>query len=263
MATLVLEQDESVRMIETQAVQVNTDVEQGLDQTKKAVKSARAARRKRWICFFILLWCVSIALFLPVVAFADPCAFLRANVQHHHRCAFSPCSLLPEACSDAQALHAVVVVVVVVEVLKNQASPNLPSPSPPLTRATREGALLRSRRCADPSPAALRTPSLTIRANSKSTIAPCRTRAATTTTPLRPRASASPRRSLVRLVGSARLLLALATLARFLSLVQPPSPLYPTDASRFPDPSLRSFAPLARLPPRRSLRLGVLPLAPL
>ncbi|TNY21400.1 Proteophosphoglycan ppg4, partial [Rhodotorula diobovata] len=36
MATLVLEQDESVRMIETQAVQVNTDVEQGLDQTKKA-----------------------------------------------------------------------------------------------------------------------------------------------------------------------------------------------------------------------------------
>lgn len=63
MATLVLEQDESVRMIETQAVQVNTDVEQGLDQTKKAVKSARAARRKRWICFFILLWCVSLAPF--------------------------------------------------------------------------------------------------------------------------------------------------------------------------------------------------------
>lgn len=29
MATLVLEQDESVKMIETQAVQVNTDVENG------------------------------------------------------------------------------------------------------------------------------------------------------------------------------------------------------------------------------------------
>jgi t-SNARE complex subunit (syntaxin) len=29
MATLVLEQDESVRMIETQAVQVNSDVENG------------------------------------------------------------------------------------------------------------------------------------------------------------------------------------------------------------------------------------------
>lgn len=29
MATLVLEQDESVKMIETQAAQVNTDVEQG------------------------------------------------------------------------------------------------------------------------------------------------------------------------------------------------------------------------------------------
>ncbi|GAA5853927.1 hypothetical protein JCM5353_007154, partial [Sporobolomyces roseus] len=61
MATLVLEQDESVKMIETQAAQVNTDVEQGLDQTKKAVKSARAARRKRWICFFIILIIVIIA----------------------------------------------------------------------------------------------------------------------------------------------------------------------------------------------------------
>ncbi|GAA5910797.1 hypothetical protein JCM8208_000999 [Rhodotorula glutinis] len=67
MATLVLEQDESVRMIETQAVQVNTDVEQGLDQTKKAVKSARAARRKRWICFFILLIIIIVVVVVVVV----------------------------------------------------------------------------------------------------------------------------------------------------------------------------------------------------
>ncbi|GAA5965176.1 hypothetical protein JCM3765_002867 [Sporobolomyces pararoseus] len=66
MATLVLEQDESVKMIETQAVQVNTDVEQGLDQTKKAVKSARAARRKRWICFFIILIIIIIAVVIGV-----------------------------------------------------------------------------------------------------------------------------------------------------------------------------------------------------
>lgn len=66
MATLVLEQDESVKMIETQAAQVNTDVEQGLDQTKKAVKSARAARRKRWICFFIILIIIIIAVVIGV-----------------------------------------------------------------------------------------------------------------------------------------------------------------------------------------------------
>ncbi|GAA5884839.1 hypothetical protein JCM16303_007296 [Sporobolomyces ruberrimus] len=66
MATLVLEQDESVKMIEAQAAQVNTDVEQGLDQTKKAVKSARAARRKRWICFFIILIIVIIAVVIGV-----------------------------------------------------------------------------------------------------------------------------------------------------------------------------------------------------
>ncbi|GAA5834066.1 hypothetical protein JCM11251_003609 [Rhodosporidiobolus azoricus] len=67
MATLVLEQDEAVVAIETQAVQVNTDVEQGLDQTKKAVKSARAARKKRWICFFILLIIIIVVVVVVVV----------------------------------------------------------------------------------------------------------------------------------------------------------------------------------------------------
>ncbi|GAA5913395.1 hypothetical protein JCM6882_004108, partial [Rhodosporidiobolus microsporus] len=67
MATLVLEQDEAVVAIETQAVQVNTDVEQGLDQTKKAVKSARAARKKRWICFFVLLIIIIVVVVVVVV----------------------------------------------------------------------------------------------------------------------------------------------------------------------------------------------------
>ncbi|KAJ8296002.1 Syntaxin-like protein psy1 [Rhodotorula toruloides] len=61
MATLVLEQDESVKLIETQAVQVNTDVEHGLEQTKKAVKSARRARKMRWACFFIILAIIIVA----------------------------------------------------------------------------------------------------------------------------------------------------------------------------------------------------------
>ncbi|GAA5953443.1 hypothetical protein JCM10213_003084 [Rhodosporidiobolus nylandii] len=67
MATLVLEQDESVRAIETQAVQVNTDVEQGLEQTKKAVKSARAARRKRWICFIVILIIIAVVVIVVTV----------------------------------------------------------------------------------------------------------------------------------------------------------------------------------------------------
>ncbi|GAA5976041.1 hypothetical protein JCM10908_005366 [Rhodotorula pacifica] len=67
MATLVLEQDESVRMIETQAVQVNTDVENGLQQTKKAVKSARRARRMRWACFIILLIIIIVVVVVVVI----------------------------------------------------------------------------------------------------------------------------------------------------------------------------------------------------
>ncbi|BGP54481.1 hypothetical protein JCM8202_001560 [Rhodotorula sphaerocarpa] len=66
MATLVLEQDESVKMIETQAVQVNADVENGLNQTKRAVKSARRARRMRWACFIITV-CIIIVVVVVVV----------------------------------------------------------------------------------------------------------------------------------------------------------------------------------------------------
>ncbi|CDR38149.1 hypothetical protein NBRC10512_004790 [Rhodotorula toruloides] len=67
MATLVLEQDESVKLIETQAVQVNTDVEHGLEQTKKAVKSARRARKMRWACFFIILAIIIVVVVVVVV----------------------------------------------------------------------------------------------------------------------------------------------------------------------------------------------------
>ncbi|KAL0574373.1 hypothetical protein V5O48_007574 [Marasmius crinis-equi] len=55
MSVLVAEQDETINTIETQAATVERDTEAGLGFTEKAVKSARAARRKRWICFFIIL----------------------------------------------------------------------------------------------------------------------------------------------------------------------------------------------------------------
>ncbi|GAA6003215.1 uncharacterized protein JCM10292_002924 [Rhodotorula paludigena] len=67
MATLVLEQDEAVRTVETQAVQVNTDVEQGLKQTQSAVKSARRARKMRWACFIILLIIIIVVVVVVVV----------------------------------------------------------------------------------------------------------------------------------------------------------------------------------------------------
>jgi len=55
MSVLVNEQDETLKVIEAHAEQVNTDVEAGLHHTEAAVTSARAARKKRWICFFIIL----------------------------------------------------------------------------------------------------------------------------------------------------------------------------------------------------------------
>jgi len=55
MSILVEQQDETINTIEAQATEVEKDVETGLGYTEKAVTSARSARRKRWICFFIFL----------------------------------------------------------------------------------------------------------------------------------------------------------------------------------------------------------------
>lgn len=67
MATLVLEQDDSVRQIETHAVQAKTDMEQGRVEVTKATNSARAARKKKWICFIIVvLICIVIAVVVAV-----------------------------------------------------------------------------------------------------------------------------------------------------------------------------------------------------
>jgi len=70
MSILVEQQDETINVIETQAAAVEKDMEVGyvficlrlcstdvhrLSYTDKAVTSAKAARKKRWICFFIIL----------------------------------------------------------------------------------------------------------------------------------------------------------------------------------------------------------------
>jgi len=68
MSVLVEQQDETINVIEAQAAGVEKDTEAGLQYTDKAVVSARAARKKRWICFFIILTVVIvIAIIIAVV----------------------------------------------------------------------------------------------------------------------------------------------------------------------------------------------------
>ncbi|KZS99073.1 t-SNARE [Sistotremastrum niveocremeum HHB9708] len=55
MSILVEQQDDQINTIEATTEHVEKDLEQGLNYTEKAVTSARAARKKRWICFFIIL----------------------------------------------------------------------------------------------------------------------------------------------------------------------------------------------------------------
>lgn len=68
MSVLVEQQDETINVIETQAAGVEKDTEVGLGYTEKAVESARAARKKRWICFVIcLVLLIIVAIVIAVV----------------------------------------------------------------------------------------------------------------------------------------------------------------------------------------------------
>ncbi|WRT65565.1 uncharacterized protein IL334_002510 [Kwoniella shivajii] len=60
MAMLVEQQDETIVNVENQAQGVETDIKAGYDQTSKAVDSARKARRKKWICFWIVVLIIAI-----------------------------------------------------------------------------------------------------------------------------------------------------------------------------------------------------------
>jgi len=55
MSTLVEQQDDTINIIQAHAETVEQDTEAGLKATETAVVSARAARKKRWICFIIIL----------------------------------------------------------------------------------------------------------------------------------------------------------------------------------------------------------------
>ncbi|EPT06095.1 hypothetical protein FOMPIDRAFT_41504 [Fomitopsis schrenkii] len=67
MSVLVEQQEEQINVIETTAAAVEKDTELGLNYTEKAVDSARAARKKRWICFGLLLIIIAIIVIIVVV----------------------------------------------------------------------------------------------------------------------------------------------------------------------------------------------------
>ncbi|KIY73952.1 t-SNARE [Cylindrobasidium torrendii FP15055 ss-10] len=64
MAVLVDQQDQTIQEVEKVATEVNKDTEAGLGFTEKAVKHARAARKKKIIFFWI---CVAIAALLALI----------------------------------------------------------------------------------------------------------------------------------------------------------------------------------------------------
>lgn len=65
MEELVIEQDQAIQQIDEQVGNAQHDIEQGVGHTNKAVKSAKAARKKRkWCAFIIFIIVVILALIL-------------------------------------------------------------------------------------------------------------------------------------------------------------------------------------------------------
>ncbi|KAH0827070.1 t-SNARE [Lanmaoa asiatica] len=68
MSIMVEQQSDVIDNIETTAASAEKDMEAGIGHADKAIVSARAARKKRWICFFLLLVILGIiAIILAVV----------------------------------------------------------------------------------------------------------------------------------------------------------------------------------------------------
>ncbi|EIN07475.1 t-SNARE [Punctularia strigosozonata HHB-11173 SS5] len=72
MSVLVEQQDEQINTIEATTQNVEKDTEAGLGYTEKAVDSARGARKKRWICFWITLVLIIIIVIIIVVKVVIP-----------------------------------------------------------------------------------------------------------------------------------------------------------------------------------------------
>ena len=70
LSMLVEQQDEAITEIDNQMTAVHTDMETGNRELDGAIKKAKAARRKKWICFWICI----IIIIIIVVCVAVPLA---------------------------------------------------------------------------------------------------------------------------------------------------------------------------------------------
>ncbi|CAE6520586.1 unnamed protein product [Rhizoctonia solani] len=71
MSVLVAQQDETIDTIEHHAMETHKDMEAGLQHTDAAVVSARGARKKRWICFGIIVAIIIVVLIIVLVVLAQ------------------------------------------------------------------------------------------------------------------------------------------------------------------------------------------------
>ncbi|KAH7100042.1 syntaxin-like protein [Auriculariales sp. MPI-PUGE-AT-0066] len=69
LAYAVERQDEQVKVIKQNAYETDKNIEAGNEQMDKAIRSARNARRMKWICFWITVVVVSIVVLILVVYF--------------------------------------------------------------------------------------------------------------------------------------------------------------------------------------------------
>ena len=89
MERMVVEQEQMVEQIETSAEDTHTNVQQANTELHTATNSARAARKKKWICF----WIVGMPYKTNTqINFNEPLLIVHSHPDHHYHCDRFHCS---------------------------------------------------------------------------------------------------------------------------------------------------------------------------
>jgi syntaxin 1B/2/3 len=76
---IVMEHEPLIQNIEQKGEEVQQNIEAGVGELNKGVKSARAARKKKWICFWLVITIIVVVVLIVVIYMAVTGKFSKSD----------------------------------------------------------------------------------------------------------------------------------------------------------------------------------------
>lgn len=76
---IVMEHEPLIQNIEQKGEEVQQNIEAGVGELGKGVKSARAARKKKWICFWLVITIIVVVVLIVVIYMAVTGKFSKSK----------------------------------------------------------------------------------------------------------------------------------------------------------------------------------------